>query len=71
MFTDVSVLAANFFLIASFAYSSTMKMEAIYSSEMLINFYQTISFARINALYRYTFCRLHTVTYQKTTTLHY
>jgi hypothetical protein len=37
---DLALLAACIMLVACLAHSSTLKMEAVYSSEMLVNFYQ-------------------------------
>jgi hypothetical protein len=36
------MFAESFFLVACLSYSSTMKMETVYSSETLVNLYQTL-----------------------------
>jgi hypothetical protein len=37
---------AYFLLVICLAYSSTLKMEAVYSSEMTVNFYYMVSYPR-------------------------
>jgi hypothetical protein len=38
---DLALLAVCILLVACLAYFSTLKMDAVYSSEMSVNFYQT------------------------------